>query len=154
MKPVPLVNTKINRLIEKLLKDEEHQALAKWAADCAERVLVHYENEFPDDPRPRLAIETCRDWVRGKAGAGEAHSAAFEAHDAARATSYAPAAAAHAAGHAADTARDATHAIHAAAYAAKAVALLVPAEAGPNTVKERNWQYQRLLETVSSLHKP
>ena len=41
------------------------------AEACAERVLHLYEDKYPDDPRPRKAIETKRAWLRGEASDGE-----------------------------------------------------------------------------------
>ena len=37
-----------------------------FAADCAERVLPIYEKEYPDDDRPRKAIQAARDYANGK----------------------------------------------------------------------------------------
>ena len=47
------------------LTDADHRRLALWAAACAEHVLHHFEAVRPEDPRPRLAIEQARAWVRG-----------------------------------------------------------------------------------------
>ncbi len=60
-----------------------------YAADCAERILYSYEAKYPDDKRPRLAIEAARQYARGKitadarAAAGAAAWAAWAARDAA-----------------------------------------------------------------------
>ena len=100
-----------------------HKALALWAADCAERVLVNFENELPTDDRPRKAIEAARSWVRGELAMTKCREVAFAAHAAARETNCPSATfAARAAGHAAATAHVADHARHAAAYAIKSVA--------------------------------
>ena len=37
--------------------------LVTFAADCAERVLLKFEERYPDDMRPRRAIEAARAWV-------------------------------------------------------------------------------------------
>lgn len=151
MEKITFVNTKMNRRIEELLARRDQNILAYWAAECAERVLPHFEEKYPEDERPRRAIEAGRAWIRGEIDVSGARSAALAAHDAAEELDEAAAvAAARAAGHAASTADAAVHAFHAAAYAAKSVALRHPAEAGPNTVKERHWQYQRLLEAGMS----
>ena len=100
-----------------------HKALALWAADCAERVLVNFEKELPKDDRPRKAIEAARSWVRGELAMTKCREAAFAAHAAARETNCPSATfAARAAGHAAATTHVADHARHAAAYAIKSVA--------------------------------
>lgn len=101
-----------------------HHALALWAAACAERVLAYFEQEHPQDERPRVALTTLREWVRGERSMVRCRTAAFEAHDAARtAATPAAVAAARAAGQAAAVAHMYTHAPHAAAYALKAVEL-------------------------------
>jgi hypothetical protein len=37
-----------------------------FAADCAERVLYLYEQEYPNDDRPRAAIQAARDFAEGR----------------------------------------------------------------------------------------
>jgi hypothetical protein len=100
-------------------QDRRSQALS--AADSAERVLPCFEEAFPNDDRPRQAIEAARAWARGEIRVGEARAAALAAHAAAREAIAGPAngctvarraasAAARAAGHAAATAHVITHA--------------------------------------------
>jgi hypothetical protein len=74
--------------------------------------------------------------------------AAFAAHAAARETNNQAAKfAARAAGQAASTAHVASHAVHAASYAAKAVFYSSNLnQAYTNTVKERQWQLEHLLD--------
>ena len=106
----------------------DRRAFALRAADCAQRVLPHFEARHPDDGRPRRALDAARAWARGEIAVGEARAAAFAAHAAARAaTDGAARAAARAAGHAAATAHVAGHARHAEAYA-EAAALHVAAD--------------------------
>ena len=50
------------RLIRRVeLGDRE---LRLFAADCAEHVLKHFENKYPDDKRPREAIKAARRYAR------------------------------------------------------------------------------------------
>jgi hypothetical protein len=84
------------------------------AADFAERVLHIYESKYPNDNRPRKAIEAARNGDYAAAYAA-AYAAYADAADAADAAAYAAAAAAYAA--AAADAADAAAA--AAAYARK-----------------------------------
>ncbi|NBD08935.1 putative immunity protein [Corallococcus silvisoli] len=136
----------------------DHRALARWAADCAEHVLPLFERTFPEDHRPRRAIEAARAWERGELVMGEARAAAFAAHAAARdASAHAAAcAAARAAGHAAATAHVASHAPHAATYAATAAALGLSEAHGAAeaTTRERAWQRQQLPEHLQSVALP
>lgn len=135
------------------LDRDDHETLAQWAADCAERVLSCFETQYPDDSRPRDAIELARAWVRGELAVHEARAAAFTAHAAARQVDDLSAqAAARAAGHAAATAHVAGHARHAAAYAVKAVAY---SDGAPDTefavFKDREWQILQLPEHLRSV---
>jgi hypothetical protein len=59
------------------------RALGEWAADCAEHVLPFFEARFPDDDRPRTAIEAARAYWRGEIEAESAWSAAESAWSAA-----------------------------------------------------------------------
>jgi hypothetical protein len=86
------------------------------AADIAESVLDIYEAKYPNDNRPRLAIEAARN---GSADDARAAYAARAAYDAAAA---AAAAAAHDAAYAAHAAARAAHAAYAAYAAYDAVA--------------------------------
>jgi hypothetical protein len=86
----------------------------------AESVLPIFEAKFPDDDRPRKAIEAAQAYLRGEDAACAACAAdAADAADAARAA-YAAARAAYAAAYAADAARAAAYAARAAYAAADA----------------------------------
>jgi hypothetical protein len=67
------------------------------AADIAELVLHLYENKYPNDSRPRLAIEAARKGVAAQAVYDAANDAAFAVYDASRAAFAAARAAAYAA---------------------------------------------------------
>ena len=124
------------------LDEQDHKILALWASDCAEHVLPFFEQIYPEDKRPRQAIEAARAWVRGELPIVDARKAAFASHAAAREASNAAAqAAARAAGHAAATAHVADHARHAAAYALKAAEI-----SGNAAGAERDWQNRCLPE--------
>ena len=58
--------------------------LAAFACDCAERVLPFFEKQYPDDKRPRNAIEITRQWLRGEVTAAAWAAAWAAARDAAR----------------------------------------------------------------------
>ncbi len=128
---------------------QDQISMATWAADCAERVLGLFEKAYPEDDRPRKAIETCRTWVRtGVFRMDEIRGASLGAHAAARDAKENDAAcfAARAAGQAVATAHVPQHAFGGAYYALKAVAAADPANAGVNVAGERDWQSQRLPE--------
>ena len=135
--------------LEELASTTDQKILAVWALDCAERVLPIFEEKYPNDPRPRQALEAGRAWVHGEIRVGEARKAAFSAHAAARTAAGDPPAsfAARAAGHAAATSHTSGHAIHAADYAVKAALL-------DQKTSERAWQYDHLLKLTSEIHTP
>ena len=134
----------------------DHRALALWAADCAGYVLPTFETRYPQDDRPRKAIEAGRAWARDEIACGEARTAALASHAAARdADDPAARAAARAAGHAAATAHVAGHARHAATYAVKAVTYASgTADADAAANKEREWQVRHLPKHLRSIAFP
>ena len=122
---------------------QAQRVMAMWAADCAERVLPLFENAYPNDDRPRQAIEACRAWVQtGVFKMAEIRGASLAAHAAARVAKENTAAcfAARAAGQAVATAHVPQHAFGGAYYALKAIAAADPAQAEVKVSKERNWQ--------------
>jgi hypothetical protein len=136
-----------------LLDPPTHRLLASWAADCAEHVLTLFTVKYPEDDRPRMAIETARAWSRGAATVSEAREAAVAAHAAARSASDAAAReVARAAGHAVATAHMADHELGAAGYAIKAVRLASPAsDAMAAGERECRWQREQLPEAIREL---
>lgn len=123
-----------------------HNAIARWAAMCAERALPVFEEHRPDDGRPRAAIGSLRAWVRDEIPMTACRTAAFAAHAAARDAAEAgvpdAVAAARAAGQAAAVAHMFDHSPHAAIYAAKAIGLHGSGET--QRIAERTWQWENL----------
>ena len=103
------------------------EQLVQWGARCAQSVLHSFESRYPNDKRPRIAVEaalagTCTEEVRRGAYAAAADAAYYAAahaaaHAAARAAVYAAYYAADA--DAADAAAAAASAADAAACAAR-----------------------------------
>jgi truncated hemoglobin YjbI len=103
------------------LAHDSHVLLARWAADCAERVL-HLFVRCSDDPRPQQALDIARAWAGGEVKTGKAMKASLAAHAAARQVNEKAAiAAARAAGQAVATAHAADHSMGALLYALKAL---------------------------------
>jgi len=50
----------------KQIKEWNEKTARLFAADCAEHVLSIYEKKYPDDDRPRNAIEAVRKYANGK----------------------------------------------------------------------------------------
>ena len=133
-----------------LVNKTDHKILAVWAIDCAERVLPYFEEKYPEDHRPRNAIETLQAWINtGVFKMAVIRKASLTSHAAAREVGEDNAArsAARAAGQAVATAHVPTHSIGAAIYALQAIHRATDSsDADAAVAKERDWQYQLLLE--------
>lgn len=142
---------KDERIVE-LVRKTNHRILAVWAVDCAERVLHYFEEKYPEDRRPRQAIETLKTWIEtGVFKMAVVRGASLVSHAAARDVGEDNAArsAARAAGQAVATAHVPTHSIGAAIYALQAVYRGAdPPKAAAAVAKEKDWQYSHLLELI------
>ena len=145
-----MVKTELDNQIAELTAKTDHKTLAVWACDCVERVLPYFEKPYPEDERPRLAIQAARQWIiTGVFSMAQIRKAALAAHKAASEVQDNDAArsAARAAGQAVATAHVASHAIPAAVYAASAVRDGTEnSDVDADVMKEREWQYRHLLE--------
>ncbi|MDO9537511.1 MAG: hypothetical protein Q7J68_04240 [Thermoplasmata archaeon] len=147
MKKPKLVKTNLDKPIADLAAGSDHRTLGIWAADCAERVLPYFEEKYPEDDRPRKAIEALRAWVEtGDFRMEDIRSFSLNAHAAAREVEDDDVArsAARAAGQAIATAHVPSHALGAAIYAASAIRDFTGSMDKVN--KEREWQYRHLLD--------
>jgi hypothetical protein len=137
-----------------LVSKTDQRTLALWAIECAERVMPYFEEKYPEDPRPRRAIETLKTWIdNGDFKMVIIRKASLDSHAAARDVGEdSPArSAARAAGQAVATAHVPTHAYGPAIYAQQAIHRAAePDDATVAAAKERDWQYQRLLELRKS----
>jgi len=134
------------------LQDDDHRLLARWAADCAEHVLHHFEQARPEDDRPRRAIDLGRAWARGEIAWGEARTAAGHANAAARDLRGAARHAAYAAGQAAAVGHVAAHELGAAAYAIRAARAAATQDDGSQAGRlECQWQRARLPSEIRDL---
>jgi len=139
IKEFPKTRTKARNVI--YFGELDEKLLVSCSADFAEHVLHIFEDIYPDDNRPRLAIQAVRDYIVGIKGLRSyIRDAADAATDAARSS--------------ADD--SAWAAAYAAAYAARAVdsntswdnasdAIYFAAVATNNIQLEAVWQTQRLI---------
>jgi len=136
--------------MEELVKGTDKKTLAVWAIDCAVRALPFFEEEYPNDPRPRDALDALHAWITtGIFRMADIRTASLAAHAAAREIGEdSPArSAARAAGQAVATAHVPTHSLGAAIYAQQAIWRAVsPPDADAAVAGERDWQYHRLIE--------
>lgn len=133
-----------------LIKKYDQKTLAIWARDCAERVMHFFEEKYPQDKRPRQALETLQRWIdTGEFKMSAIRGASLEAHAAAKdiGNDSPAASAAHAAGQAVATAHVYTHSMGPALYAQQAIHRASShEEAEKNVEEEKAWQKERLLE--------
>lgn len=148
MKKPPFSLNQPGDLLAELVAQSDQRALAVWAGECAERVLPHFEERFPHDPRPRQALITLQAWIdSGVFKMSTIRGASLAAHAAAREVGEDTAArsAARAAGQAVATAHVPAHALAAARYAQQAVHRAADAADAVTAVAgEWDWQYRRL----------
>jgi hypothetical protein len=140
-----------------LVSKTDHKTVALWAIACAERVMPYFEENYPQDHRPRHALETLQTWIEtGVFQMAVIRKASLDAHAAAReGGEESPArSAARAAGQAVATAHVPRHAYGVALYAQQAIHRATnPSDANAAMAKEREWQYQHLLH-VGNSHLP
>jgi hypothetical protein len=133
---------------------EEQRLMAAWAADCAERVLPLFEKMYPQDERPRKAIEACRTWIHtGVFNMADIRGASLSSHAAAREAKEnddSACFAARAAGQAVATAHVPQHAFGGAYYALKAIAAANP----PLAESRVNNEYNRQICLIAPEFRP
>lgn len=134
------------------LSDNDHHLLAIWAAKCAEHVLAYFESAYPNDNRPRIAIDLTLAWAIGEIRTTEVKKAAYYSNSAAREAAGAAKFAALSAGQAAVVAHVAAHDLGAAAYAIRAVmAASESDEKIENARREFRWQQEQLPEEIKGI---
>jgi len=145
----PVMRLREDKRIVELVEKTDKRILAVWAIDCAERVLPYFDRQYPEDGRPRRAIQTLQSWIdTGAFKMAVIRKASLDSHKAASEVGEDSAArsAARAAGHAVATAHVLTHSMGSAIYALQAIHRATGAsDADAAVAKERDWQYQHLL---------
>jgi hypothetical protein len=140
--------------IEKLINKANHKILAVWAVECVERVMPYFEEKYPNDTRPRKALDTLQEWVNtGIFKMSVIRGASLASHAAARDVGEdSPArSVARAAGQAVATAHVYTHSIGGALYALQAIYRATDEnEVEMVIAKERDWQYERLVKLIQA----
>jgi len=109
----------------RLIETQSKVTLANWALDYAEtHYLPIYLKHYPNDIRPKAAIDGAREWLAGNVKLPLVKPLILATHEAAREAEEIPAAqaAARAIGQSASTIHSATHSLGLAFYGAAAVA--------------------------------
>ena len=101
----------LQELIEQI-QLQTHRTLVMWALDCAKLPLEHLESRYGNEHRPRLCLELCEDWARGKVKMPLAKKAILASHAVAKEiASEEYSSLCHAIGHAGATVHVETHAL-------------------------------------------
>jgi hypothetical protein len=130
----------------------DKKILARWAIDCARRILPYFEEKYPQDRRPREALRVLRKWIAtGVFKMAVIRKASLDSHAAAREVREDNPArsAARACGQAVATAHVKTHALGSSIYALQAVYRDAEAnntDAQKAVTKEKDWQYKHLVK--------
>jgi hypothetical protein len=147
-----ILNKPFSERIDHQIFQPDKKALALWAIDCAEHVLPYFEEKYPNDKRPRKALETLKKWIdTGMFKMSVIRKASLDAHSAAKDAKedYARYAA-HAVGQAVATAHVPTHALGSSVYGIRAVAAY-SGNVNDGLIRERSWQLQRLRDITQQL---
>lgn len=143
-----IVKTILDQEIFDLAVKTDCKTLGVWAADCVTRVLPFFEARYPNEARPRQAIDALRVWTKtGIFKMADVRRVALASHAAARdvTTDDVARSVARAAGQALATAHVKTHSVAAALYSATAIRdVSDPNDAIDAVNQERQWQYQHL----------
>ncbi len=96
----------------RLMKEQNRRTLVMWALDCAKLPLQQFESKYPHEHRPKLCLEVCESWARGKIKMPEAKRAILDSHKVAKEINDVEySALCHAIGHAGATVHVKTHAL-------------------------------------------
>jgi hypothetical protein len=131
----------------KLIQLQNHRTLVMWALDCAKLPLEQFEAKYPNECRPRICLELCEDWARGKIKMPIAKRAILDSHAVAKEINDSEyGALCHAIGHAGATVHVETHALGLPFYELTAIVLRYGKDNFPKPVSEKiDYYYNRLL---------
>ena len=130
----------------KLIEMQNHRTLVVWVLDCAKTTLAQFEAKYPNELRPRTALELCETWSRGKIKMPIAKRAILDAHAVAKEINddeYG--ALSHAIGHAGASVHVETHAIGLAIYELSGIILKYGREEYQKPVSEKIDYYCQCL---------
>jgi hypothetical protein len=139
----------------KLIQLQNHRTLVMWALDCAKVTLEQFEAKYPDELSPRICLELCEDWARGKIKMPLAKQAILASHAVAKKINDSEyGALCHAIGHAGATVHVETHALGLPFYELTAVVLKHGKDNFPKPALEKiDFYYDRLLYWQSNIEK-
>lgn len=67
--------------MQELIETTEHKLLAIWAIDCLERFMPYLESRYPNEERPRNAINVLKKWIADEISMWEARKYCYPVLD-------------------------------------------------------------------------
>lgn len=133
--------------LKKLIEQQKHRTLVMWALDCAKAPLTQFEKKYPQELRPRRALELCEAWSRGEIKMPLAKRAILDAHAVAKEIDDSVyGALCHAIGQAGATVHVETHALGLPFYELTSIVLESGRDEYPQKVQEKiDYYRQRLI---------
>lgn len=129
-----------------LFQNQTHRTLALWAFDLAAESIAVLEGRYPDERRPREALEAARDWAAGKIKMRPAQRKILDCHALAKEISRREdIALCHAVGQACAVVHTAGHAVGYPIYDLTATIYRLGADSCREAVETRKQEYIRKL---------
>lgn len=129
-----------------LISCKNHRALVLWALDFAQESVEDFETRYPDEPRPREALQAAHDWAAGTIKMRPAQRAIIDCHAVAKELeSPVDIALVHAIGQACSVVHTEKHALGYPMYDLTAIALKKGIEGCKDAVESRVGEYERRL---------
>ncbi|SHJ91048.1 hypothetical protein SAMN05444401_0102 [Clostridium amylolyticum] len=131
----------------RLIQLQNHRTLVMWALDCAKVPLKEFEEKYPNERRPRICLELCEAWARGRIKMPIAKRAILDSHAVAKEIDDSEyGALCHAIGHAGAAVHVETHALGLPIYELTAMVLKYGKNNFQKPVSEKiNYYYNRML---------
>ena len=130
-----------------LIEVQKHRTLVMWALECAQEPLRNFESKYPNESRPRRALELCEAWAKGKIKMTVAKRAILDAHAVAKEIDDEECISlVHAIGHAGATVHVETHALGLVVYELTAIVRNMGLDNCESAVEDRiSTLYDRLI---------
>ena len=141
--------------LKMMIEQQKHRTLVIWALDCAKIPLAQFEEKYPHELRPRMALEVCEAWSKGKIKMPAAKRAILDAHAVAiEIDDSIYSALCHAIGHAGATVHVETHALGLPFYELTSLVLRFGKDEYQKLVREKiNYYCQRLIYWQENIDK-
>ena len=125
-----------------LFRDQNHRTMVLWALDLAAESVARLEEKYPDETRPREAMEAARAWAAGKIRMRLAQRKILDCHALAKEIdSKEDIALCHAVGQACAVVHTAGHAIGYPMYDLSAIVYRLGSESCAEAVEQRRREY-------------